>query len=95
MNFPPPFGGNVPHGDDVARRRLQENGDLYSIGGVWMLRWREDQIKADGTIKRGWSKSVCLGPCEGPAALTKKEAQRIAWENHLSRLDQDNRTPSQ
>jgi integrase len=58
-----------------------------------MLRWHEDQIKADGRTKRGWSKSVCIGPCEGAGAFTEKEARRLAWENHLSRLDQNNRTP--
>jgi hypothetical protein len=58
-----------------------------------LLRWHEDQIKTSGEIGRGWSRSVCIGPCEGPGAFTQKEAQRLAWENHLSRLDQDNRTP--
>src|SRR5438128_1155651 len=28
--------------DDMARRRLQQNGDLYKQGGWWKLRWRED-----------------------------------------------------
>jgi integrase len=77
----------------MARRRLQQKGDLYRSGGYWMLRWHEDQIKANGETKRGWSRSVCIGPCEGPGAFTQKEAQRLAWENHLSRLDQNNRTP--
>jgi integrase len=79
--------------DDMARRRLQQKGDLYRSGGHWMLRWHEDQIKASGAVRRGWSRSVCIGPCEGPGAFTQKEAQRLAWENHLSRLDQNNRTP--
>jgi integrase len=79
--------------DNMARRRLQQKGDLYRSGGYWMLRWHEDQITADGSGQRGWSKSVCIGPCEGPGAFTEKEAQRIAWENHLSRLDQNNRAP--
>lgn len=79
--------------DDMARRRLQQKGDLYKSGGFWMLRWHEDQIRADGTTKRGWSRSVCIGPCEGSGAFTEKEARRLGWENHLSRLDQNNRTP--
>src|SRR5260370_6520196 len=58
-----------------------------------MLRWHEDHINEDGECKGGWSKSVCIGPGEGPAAFTKKQAQRLAWENFLSRLDQNNRTP--
>ena len=43
--------------------------------------------------KRGWSPSVCIGPCEGPGAFTEKEARRIAWDKYLSRLDHNNRTP--
>lgn len=79
--------------DDMARRRLQQKGDLYRSGGHWMLRWHEDHINADGQFKRGWSKSVCIGPCEGPGAFTDKEARRLAGVNFLSRLDQNNRTP--
>ena len=77
----------------MARRRLQQKGDLYRSGGYWMLRWHEDHIEANGGIKRGWSRSVCIGPCEAPGGLTEKQARRLAWENHLSRLDQNNRTP--
>ncbi len=79
--------------DSMARRRLQQKGDLFRSGGYWMLRWHEDQIDADGQFRRGWSKSVCIGPCEGPGAFTEKEARRLGWENFLSRLDQNNRTP--
>src|SRR5260370_10417213 len=94
MSFSPSDGGIVPHDrDDMARRRLQQQGDLYQSGGNWMLRWHEDQIKANGRPKRGWSKSVCIGPCDGLGAFTKKQARRLAWDNHLSRLDQNNRTP--
>jgi integrase len=94
MTLAPPFGGNVPlTRDTMARRRLQQKGDLYQSGGYWMLRWHEDQIKANGEFKRGWSRSVCIGPCEGHGAFTEKEARRLAWENHLSRLDHNNRTP--
>jgi hypothetical protein len=94
MNFAPPFGGNVPvHGDNMARRRLQQKGDLFQRGGYWMLRWHEDQTTAAGKYKRGWSKAVCIAPCDGPGAFTEKEARRIAWDNFLSKLDQNNRTP--
>ena len=94
MTFSKPFGGNVPvYRDDMARRRLQQNGELTRAGGYWWLRWHEDHINADGECKRGWSRRVCIGPCDGPGAFTKKQAQRMAWENFLSRLDQNNRTP--
>jgi integrase len=77
----------------MARRRLQQNGDLYQQGGWWKLRWREDQLSSDAKQKRGWSRPVWIGPAEGPQRLTEKQARRIAWDNFLSRLDQNTRTP--
>src|ERR1700683_5082165 len=94
MNFSAAFGANVPeYRGNMARRRLQQKGDLYRSGGYWMLRWHEDQIKANGEVKRGWSRSVTIGPAEGLGALTEKEARRLARENFLARLDQNHRTP--
>src|ERR1017187_9543253 len=94
MTFSESFGGKVPvYRDDMARRRLQQKGDLYRQGGWWKLRWREEQIRADGSTSRGWSKPVWIGPADGPGGLTKKQAQRLAWENFLSRLDHNIRTP--
>lgn len=78
---------------DLGRRRLQQKGDLTDVGGWWKLRWREDQIDKDGRTKYGWSKSVTIGPSEGRGRFTETQARRIAWENHLSRLDQNMRTP--
>src|SRR5258708_13827672 len=78
---------------DMARKRLQQKGDLYQQGGWWKLRWREEQIDQNGLTKRGWTKPVVIGPCEGPGAFTQKEARRLGWENFLSRLEQNNRTP--
>ncbi len=77
----------------MGRRRLQQKGDLYEQGGWWKLRWREDQLDRDGKAKYGWSRPVTLGPSEGRGKFTETQARRIAWENHLSRLDQNMRTP--
>ena len=77
----------------MSRRRLQQKGDLYQQGGWWKLRWREDQRLADGTLRYGKSKPVWIGPAAGQGRLTEKQAQRIAWDNFLSRLDQNMRTP--
>lgn len=77
----------------MARRRLQQKGDLYQQGGWWKLRWKEDQRLANGTIRYGWSKPAWIGPATGQGRLTEKQAQRIAWDNFLSRLDQNMRTP--
>lgn len=82
---------------DMGRRRLQQKGDLQAISGWWKLRWREDRIRRDGTIGYGWSRTVIIGPAKNNSAgmkpLTEKEANRIGWENYLSRLDQNMRTP--
>jgi hypothetical protein len=87
---------NVPlsrSDEDMARRRLQQNGDLRKVGRWWKLRWREDQILADGRTRYGWGPMVCIGPAEGLGKLTETQARRTAWENFLSRLDQNMRTP--
>lgn len=81
---------------DMGRRRLQQKGDLWEVGGWWKLRWREDQRNADGTVRYGWSKPVTLGPSKNKVGMkpwTETEARRFAWENYLSRLDQNMRTP--
>lgn len=81
---------------DMARRRLQQQGDLTIIGGWWRLRWREDRI-TDGKVTRKWSPRVTIGPAPGNPmrikALTKKEAQRLAWESVLCRIDQNVTVP--
>jgi hypothetical protein len=78
---------------DMARKRLQQKGDLYKQGGWWKLRWREDQRANDGSVRYAWSRPVMIGPCAGAGKFTEKEARRIAWDNFLSRLDQNMHTP--
>lgn len=80
----------------MARRRLQQSGDLYAQGGWWKLRWRVDAVDSDGKPRRIWSKPVVVGPSikiGGTEALTEKQAKRTAWEQWLSRLDQNQQTP--
>src|SRR6266446_4526518 len=72
---------------ELARRRLQQKGDLFNQGGMWKLRWHEDKIGADGEVTRGWSRAVHIGPSAGSLKLTEKEARRLGWENFLSKLD--------
>ena len=84
-------------GEELARKRLQQRGDLYEQGGWWKLRWRVDMVCADGTIKRGWSKPVTIGPSKGNGAglkaMTEKEARRDGWDRYLSRIDNNVRNP--
>ncbi len=88
-----PWAAIIPPEDDMGRRRLQQQGDLYKQGGWWKLRWRVDVLTdqaGDKRTKRAWSKPVIVGPCRGNPAMepiTEKEARRMAWDNFLSRLD--------
>jgi len=74
-------------GEQLARRRLQQKGDLFDQGGMWKLRWHEDKIGSEGELTRGWSRAVHIGPSGGLGKLTEKEARRLGWENFLSKLD--------
>jgi len=70
----------------MARRRSQRTGYLRRKGPSWILRWREDVRSAAGEIARHKFARV-IGPAAGPAALTRKQAQRLSWETVLQRLD--------
>src|SRR5258708_12249725 len=70
----------------LARRRLQQKGDLFNQGGMWKLRWHEDKIGPDGELTRGWSRAVHIGPSAGAGKLTQKEARRLGSDNSLSKL---------
>ena len=67
----------------LARRRLQQKGDLFNQGGMWKLRWHEDKIGPDGERMRGWSRAVHIGPSAGAGKLTEKEARRLGSETRL------------
>ena len=38
---------------ELAKRRLQQKGDLFNQGGMWKLRWHEDKIGPNGERMRG------------------------------------------
>jgi hypothetical protein len=62
---------------ELARRRYQKG--CLALGGkrtkAWTLRWREDEIRSDGSIKRVERKAVLGTLAELP---TRKLAQRRA-----------------
>ncbi len=64
----------------MARHRYQK-GFVFLRGRVWVLRFREDVVEADGTLGRR-HRSIVLGPF-----LKKKEALREA-EKHLHPFNQ-------
>jgi len=70
-------------------RGTQQEGDVYLQGGFWRLRWREDEINTSGFVEGHGCKPTWIGPATGPERLTKKEAQQIAWDNFLPRLNQN------
>ena len=69
-------------GEDMARRRGQRGGFLREHHGLWLLTYRVyDQA---GTPHR---ETVTIGPAEGKEKLTKKQADRVAWDHYLSKVD--------
>ena len=72
----------------MARRRLQRKGSLAREGNWWTLRFREDVIDPEGNVRRVRRKAiVCVG------TKSKREAQRVAWDEILSKLDQFAKAP--
>ncbi len=74
----------------MARRRGQRTGHLYKRAGVWYLRYRVDSVETDPeTGKRKRERlTVPIALASGPRGVAKREAQRIAWDEYLSKLDQ-------
>jgi integrase len=64
--------------------------DIYQEKGLWKVHCWED-VLAEAGLGGGerWRDEICIGPAAGPDRLTKKMAQRIAWENFLSSLRRD------
>jgi len=71
----------------MARRRGQRKGWLHEKGGKWLLTFREDQRMIEGTIVRA-RPTITIGPAVGPGKLTRRQAERFAWDHYLSKLDQ-------
>ena len=69
----------------ATRRRLQ-NGQLYVEGNWWKIRWWEDARGADGRPTRTRPTAI-IGPATGAGKLSKKEAQRQAWDNILCNVN--------
>ena len=76
----------------MARRRAQRKGYVFRRGPSWILQWREDIRAADGTLARHKFSRVIAG-ASGKDAVSKREAQRIAWDDVLSKLDKASLKP--
>ena len=67
-----------PTEEEMARRRWQTKGHLYSQGGCWKLRYWEDVINPEsGGPERKRSSPVILAPSSGPAAVTRRQAEAL------------------
>ena len=78
---------DTSNGDrNMARRRAQRKGYVSARGPSWLLQWREDVRNAAGQIERAKFAQV-IAVRKGPGAVSKRQAQRIAWEQYLSKLD--------
>lgn len=87
------FGNLSLQEADMARRRGQRLGHLYHTERWWFLQFY-DHTKSR-TVESGPNKgkevpdrpTVRIGAYKGPGALTEKQAQRLAWDLHLSKID--------
>lgn len=82
--------------EPMARRRGQRTGTLINRAGSWLLRYYVDGTEIDlktGKLKRN-RPTVFVAYSKGPAAVGVRQAQRIAWDEYLSKVDQANLRPS-
>jgi integrase len=70
----------------MGRRRGQRTGYLYEKSGSWILRWREDGRDLMGRPTRD-QRSMAIAPSKGPGKIGRREAERLAWDLVLSKLD--------
>lgn len=84
-NVPPRPAESASEGYSSMARRRYQTGRVFKRGKrnpVWIGRYREDAIQADGTTRR-IERSVILGPV---SELTEKKAKRV-FEPFLSRVN--------
>jgi integrase len=70
-------------GTDMGRRRGQRSGYLREEKGSWLLTYRV----YTNEHPKGHRVSIAIGPAEGPGKFTKKQAERIAYDHYLSKID--------
>lgn len=73
---------------DMGRRRGQRKGWLRDHNGQWRLTYRLYDVL--GRPKR---EDVYIGPSEGAGKLTQKQAERQAYTDYLSKVDDLSRKP--
>lgn len=80
---------DIERAEHAERRRGQRTGVLYQRGEWWFLSYRD--YSKYRTNKKGElvpeRPTVRIGPCRGIGKMTEKQAQRIAWDLYLSKVD--------
>ena len=66
----------------MARRRGQRKGWLRAGHGSWLLTYRLYDV-----LGHSERETVTIGPATGPGKLTRKQAERFAWDHYLSKVD--------
>jgi integrase len=70
---------------NVARRRYQK-GSIRRRGNTWTLRWREDVVLADGTVKRE-ERTTALGTTDEITTKQLAKREAAAFLARVNRLD--------
>ena len=68
--------------EDMGKRRGQRKGYLRAEHGSWLLTYRI--YLPTGRSQR---ETVAIGPATGSGKLTEKQAERVAWDHYLSKVD--------
>lgn len=73
---------------NMARRRGQRRGWLRIDKGTWLLTYRDYAVEGAPRVTKK------IGPGKGPGKLTKKQAERFAWDHYLQDLDKSVTMPA-
>ena len=71
----------------MARQRPIQHGHIYQRSGSWYVQYSEDVRAADDTLTSKRFTVRLLPRKPGTPIKTKREAQRLAWEQVLSKLN--------
>lgn len=83
-------GGRVSRKERMTRPRYQD-GCLWTRGKrrkVWVLRWREDVVQPDGSVKR-----VQRAESLGPTSRVTRQQARAILQNRVGTLNMSERRP--
>ena len=74
----------------MDRVRLPLLNDIYQEKGFWKIHCLEAVANEPNLdANEQWRIELSIGPATGPDRLTKREAQRVAWNDYLSKLRQN------